>query len=405
VTIINTEIEHEDAISASQRPTISALIATSSISHPKLMPEPLARTLKSIKDHVDEVVLIAAGPHPLDFEDLDGHLVVDLNAKDFPHLYVAEQISRSLPTLAGESFDPPQALLVASASSTRELGQTACSCDYILHLQEGEILLSPEYLRGACRLLARYRRRGSYSHHAISTGSRCLPYRASLEILLTTRLPRPEWSGPVRERPIGINTTLIEGSRSLKVRLVGASPKTEHQILYRHCQISDWKVPEIMLMHLVSASRSCGDYEFLMSCVDTVLARSADPETRAWASAMKGDLLISSLTPSPDRAIEWYERSLVEFLTWKTALRLCHAQFDAKRWRECQEAYELANRLREQGTCLLDDSPLDLNPSLLLSTAALCEMGQRTLAKENVQRLLEIFPNNDKVRSLCQFIG
>ena len=395
--IIDAEIASEDQILPGSRPTLSALVTTSSSSDPDL----LARTIAAIKDHVDEIVIIATGPLPTQINPDPGTIIFDLNAADFPHLYIEDCISPQPSTLAGEDLTvaPTGKLLLASFASARELGEKACSKDYILHLREGEILYRPEYLRGACQLMLRNNRRSASTIH------RC-PERSSLEILVTSRLAPSGWSGPVRERPTDGARTVLEGPKILEVVLPPQVPAmAELKILYRHGQLNGWKIPEIDILHLATAASLCGVAGLSLSCVDVVLARSADPEIRAWASALRGDLWLRSTWRGSvkvvDRASEWYERSLVEYPTWKAALRLCHAKFEAKLWRECQIAYELACQLHEQTVCLVDDSPHDLDTSLLLSTSALHQLGLRTLAKNNCQRLLEIFPGSQKVRELC----
>lgn len=395
--IINAKILRDDELENVDKPSLSALVACTS--HNGI--EGLLPIVRKIAPHVDELVIAIVGKDPVDtsswknaLPDVCQKVVIDLSSLEFPHLYFAdlpESYEHGEP-LADESigWSFGSCPVVADWSFIRDLCQISCSCDYIVHHRPGQILTDPEHLRGACLLLAEHGR----THAASITRG---VGRSSIDTVLTNRLSYLRWIDPCREQVSGGSITIIEGS------LLTSSTdmaKTDLKILYAHARNRAWQVDDKLLLQLAQVARQSQESSFASSCVDLVLARSKDPEARATASCLKGESLISLA-----RAGEWYERSLVEYPTWKASLRLSRTRFHQRRWQECHEYHDLAVSLVDRTTCLLDDAPLDLRSALLLDTAALKELGKYTEARRNCPILLAAFPTSPSVRELCLSIG
>jgi hypothetical protein len=324
-----------------------------------------------------------------------------VSADSHPFLYLpdVEETYEAGESLAGESYPGPfsGSMFMADWAEMLNLGWSRCSAEWRLALHGNELMIAPETLIGRCWQLDEQRR--DVAHVSVESESR----RSSHPIRLARNLPAIRWEGTACSTiESGLRPAVLDGNPKI-VPSKGSVLLTDleaFRILYAEARSRRWNVHPVNLLHMAKTAKEAGMPDFAPLAIDAHLENSLYPEERAWACALRGELLE---TDDASEASRWYERSLDEHPGWKSALRLCRSRFAERKWRECVEAYRRATELQDR-IPLVDDGCESFEASLVHAAASLHELGLRGEASAACQTLREIFPTSKAIATMCSTI-
>lgn len=395
-----------------RRPTVSLCLTS------RLLP--LSESLETVGPYIDEMVLVlvdcSENLREAFLRGLDHHpilkdkpcTVVAVDYATHPHLYrrdVPETFDLGHP-LAGEKYAGPFSghPFVADWSAVRNLGFGRCSQEWRLCLEADEVLDNPGQVASSCFLLDEHKRDLGYSNRRRSDN---LPHgRSVLAGKLARNLPEIYWEGAAREtlegslRPAVLDNFLRTTERPSPLQRLDDAEV--FKILYAEARATDWAIPPVNLLHMARTARHAGMTPFAATAVDAYLANSLYPEERAWACAIRGELLEEEGDFA--EASRWYERSLAEHPGWKSFYRLSRSKFREKEWQACVEAYQ-GGLVNQDLVQLVDDGPESSDIALVLVATALHHLGRVSEAREASKALRLLFPSSQAVGKLCETIG
>lgn len=388
-----------------RKPTLSL----SSISRPPDVPAGLA----GVAPHVDEVIVTLIDCSEAQLTAIEQKMSslaqlaekttnltrVSSDSHPFYYLRDVEETYRVGEPLAGETCPGPfsGSMLLANWAEILNLGWSRCSSEWRLALHGDEMMHNPETLIEHCLKLDEQNRDVVHVLVESETG------RSSHPIRLSRNLPALRWEGTA--------CSTIEGG--LRPAVLDENPRIApppgrdlltdvetFRILYAEARSRRWNVHPVNLLHMARTAGAAGMPDFAPQAIDAHLESSLYPEERAWACALRGEILETSDAPEASR---WYERSLDEHPGWKSALRLCRSRFAERKWRECVEAYRRATELQDR-IPLVDDGRESFASSLVHAAASLHELGHRSEASAACRTLRETFPASKAIATMCSTI-
>ncbi len=391
-----------------ERPTVSLFVMA------KNAESCIGRLIDNVAAYVDEAVIVLNDTkdeseniirercivHKLPF--LIQHVSYETN----PDLYIVDtkatyDIGRSL---AGEEIQGPfmERPILANWSAARNIGWEKCTKKWRLFLDADDVVKDPWSIPVVCKILEENGREVGCSRYHFSVDAEGRPKGSSYRERLALNVDHIWWAYPIHEVMKGYATKAhIDGNLIVRdmrdnqgagIRIPGRNFK----ILYHEAREADWEIPPRTIAHLIMevrhlAVQDAGMIAFADKLLELHLIRSANPEERGWTMSMVGE--IHERAGNNDRAIELYEKSLEEHPGSVAAFRLCRALFNAERWQDCIDAYNLGvnNRIVHQ---TLEDGDVIAESSKILVAGAYCEMDQKELAMKFCKEALVSFPMN-----------
>ena len=362
----------------------------------------LREAIDPIAPHVNEVVVVLVDvedhAQSLDLLGDTPDRVIRVNPTEHPHLFLHDNsitFQRGR-TLAGEEYSRPFSgqPFVCDWAAVRDLGLSACTQKWSIHITDDERLASPWSLIPVCAMLEDLRRDSCY-----------IPARG-LGSDFVARLCRKSstisFEGPAQESLEGLLTPAVLTD---VLQVTRDPPKRPHvfQVLYAASRRCDWALPPIDLLHLARAAQDEPMPDevranFIARATSIFLDTSQYAEERAWACAIRGEVE-ESRADLPSASL-WYERSLDEYPGWKSALRLCHSRFLQGEWQSCLDAWSRYLDLKEV-VLFADDSPIHPDAAFVCVATSLHELGRESEARRACEILQELHPTSPRVLALC----
>lgn len=385
-------------------PTISLSLTVRSNQDPHI--------IKDLIPHLDEIIAVLVSPDTdaeknwrQALESLEiPHRIFKISPDTHPHLYAADvpETFKAGDPLYDEVYpDLFDGLpFIADWATVRNLGWSNCSMEWRLALSDTDVVTNPEQLPSICQNL---------DDHQQDIGH--VLHRRGQSTYFPARLARRDsgvkFEGISRERLVGGSRPsglwLATPQDNLTTYSQQSSSRIEDwhatRALYAECRRSGWVVPPDELLHL---ARSCRiTMPQLASCLlDLYLQTSPDSERRSWAQALTGEIYEAS--GKIEEAIRWYEASKFSHPGWKSALRLCQANFKKSLCEACVNAYSSANTSLPH---VHDDGEQNPPSSLILVASALHQLGRVDEAQQIGSSLAEIFPGRKSVMEFCRSLG
>ena len=396
----------------SRRPTVSLSLTV------RPGDERAGSLLDSVGPWVDEIVVVAVDLPSSAVDALKSHPVIggknhavtEVSLRSHPYFYArdAAETFAAGSSLAGEVYSGrcSGGYFVSDWSAIRNLGWSRCSCEWRLALDGNDVLLNPAYVASVCDVLDGHQRELGYL--SCSRPARAAPTRAATSSLVG-RLGKNgspvRWEGVAAETLEGSSkTAVVEGSLAT-VKSAGASTALEEsdlfKVLYASARRRSWDVPPCDLLHMARTARFAGMPDFAEVAIRTYLESSLYTEERAWACAIRGELLEEREDYAG--ASTWYERSLAEHPGRKSAFRLCRSRFLEGRWQAALDAFEVGRT--SSFVHFVDDGKESGDESLILAAVALEKLGRVDEARKYGDVLRTLFSNNESVLRLCDHLG
>ncbi|HVP24120.1 MAG TPA: tetratricopeptide repeat protein [Conexivisphaerales archaeon] len=316
-----------------------------------------------------------------------------------PHLYaddIPETFYQGGP-LDGEVYCGPFTGMpfIRDWAAVRSLGWSACTSEWRLHLTNREKIVNPELIATACELLASTNLESALTTTSYSDGRRKLLCR------LCRSYPRLTFEGVAFERvtsqsPAILDCLQITSDERLDDSVTG---RELWKALYADARLKGWDIPARNLLHMAKTARHASMESFIPSLVSAHMRVSSCTPERSLACSIMADHLdrVGQLR----EAMRWHERAVIEHPGQKASLRLACARLRDLDFAGCLASYETATR---SAPTLLDDGPETAEKSLILIVAALHELGRSSEAKECCQRLIELYPNHERLRRLQRVV-
>jgi hypothetical protein len=407
----NHEVTLKTSSDLGGQPTVSLMVTV------KPDHKSASAVLNALAPHVDEVIVVEVGDHPDNslkrhpalstkpgaFIKVDEKSHPELFAKDVPETFaIGTSLANEVCSwpFTNESF-------VADWSAVRSLGWNLCTQDWKVVLDGDEMVANPAYLIGVCHELESLKAGLAFIPHlrtGVESGDKFWRERTSLRWM--GRLCRNDnvvgWKGVASETLEGMSkTALIEGSLAtykIAPHDYYADGQWQFKALYANARKSDWDVSPADLLYMAKTSKYVGMEDFGCSAIDLYLKTSLYTEERAWACALRGEIMEARL--DYDGAVKWYKRSLTEHPGHKSAYRLCRVLFKQAKWRECIDAFE-AGFAHNSFAHMIDDGTETYDRAYILVVGAYKQLGLLKEAKAGSQALRRLFPNNTNIHRFC----
>lgn len=405
-------LKHPADLPRDIRPTVSLAILA--------RPEDLRvdRLLDEVVPHVDEVVFVAVDVSPqrmseyLSHPSLSGklHQIVEVNVDKYPELYfkdVPETYRMGTP-LGNEVFSGPYSgrYLISDWSKVRNLGWKRCAQEWRVTLDGDDMMINPSYIASVCEAMNEFGSELGYSTHLRPT--RGLAGEVTTSVLsgrIAKNGSAVHWVGEAREvLEGGYRASIIEGS--LVVVKATSNHSCESDVeqfkrLYAHARRMDWQISPCNLLYMAQLASLVGMEDFSQVAITTHLETSLYTEERAWACALRGEGFESQ--GDYENASKWYERSLAEHPSFKSAYRLCRSRFMEKKWQGCLDAFQIGVE-NDNFIHMVDDGAEDKSRAFILVAAALAQLGRIEEARTCGQTLRQLFPSKESVIKMCEVL-
>jgi tetratricopeptide (TPR) repeat protein len=367
---------------------------------------------ESVLPYIDELIVTRVTTedpsyHILDYQmedwtgDYSSH---EVTPSSHPHLFIDDKADsyRTGQPLNGEQFLGPfsNRKIVGNWAEVRNTGFARCTSEWRLVSHEDERLARLEKVREILHTLEVNRANIAHGILHLPEGTVIVPRLAKNESAI-------RWEGIAFEIIDGATKfAILEDLLTATSLCSAAYPPPDNAFKALYAKLRDpsslIEIPLWSLIHLAETCNSVGLGELADSAIGHCLDNSLWPEERAWAASVMGDIEMN-LRGNYPKASEWFTRSLKERPGWKAAMKLSRCRFHQGLWSECTSSYEEGLSL-EKVIHLMDQSMESIPASLILATEGYHQLNRSQEAREGCEILKKLFPNSEKVASLCDLI-